>query len=579
MNKLLIISLIYCNLLLTVNSFSLNQNDSLKSDVKFISPVEIPISLAGNFGELRPGHFHAGLDIRTQGKEGLKIRSIYEGYVSRISISLNGYGKVVYVTHPNGYTSVYAHLSRFNDELEKFVKDYQYANKCFTLDLYPDKNRFNLNQGERVGWSGNTGGSGGPHLHFEVRNTLTEKPINPLHFNFDVKDNISPTLKNISIYPLNENSSVDNQCEQKTYKLIKSGNRYSIAGNLTPVIKGKIGFGIETIDKVNNSPFRCGVYSIELLKDGKRVYFHTMDSIGYHETRYINAHMDFHQAKTTKRKVQRSYLLEGNKLDIYKDLVNKGQLFFTDSTTHTMEYRVHDFEGNTSILEFKISSNQKEHPLLIKNEPVQDMHYGENNYYENENLKIEIPSTCLYENTPLYLDKKAAVGRCVTPRYGINRLSDPLQDYISLSINVGSIDKKLYPKLVIVSLTNKSEILAYEGGTIDSNWIKTKTRSFGPYTVMVDSISPKIKNLTNINGMTFQTNSTIKFAVSDNISGIKEFYALIDGEWHLIEYQKNKNTAFLKLDRLLKTKSSHSLEVLFTDFAGNQTIKSFKFIY
>jgi len=573
------IVLIIISIISGTKTFASNPADSVKSNLGFISPVEIPISLAGNFGELRPGHFHAGLDIRTQGKEGLKVRAIYQGYVSRISVSLSGYGKVVYVTHPNGYTSVYAHLSRFNNELEEYVKNYQYENKTFVLELYPKKDSFKLIQGERVGWSGITGGSGGPHLHFEIRNTQTEKPINPLHLGFDIKDNIAPTLKYLSIYPLNDNSSVDDQAQRKTYKLIKSNNRYSIAGGVIPQIKGKVGFGIETLDKVNNSPFRCGVYSIELQKDGKRVYSHTMDSIGFDKTRFINAHIDYYQTKKDRRKVQRSFLLEGNKLDIYQGLVNDGQLFFMDSSTHELEYRVADFEGNVSILKFKTQSNQKEHNLKLEEAPVLIMQYGKNNFHQDNNLKIEIPATCLYENTPLFLDHKKAVGRCVTPRYGINHLTDPLQDYITISININEISSNLYPKLVIVSLTNKSEILAYEGGTVDSNWISTKTRSFGPYTVMVDSVSPIIKTKSKINGSTLQNHSILTFGVTDNISGIAKYEAFIDNEWQLVEYQKNKKSAFLKLDRVSKTGKKRKLRVEITDNVGNATSKDYWFIY
>ncbi|MBD78669.1 MAG: hypothetical protein CL840_07105 [Crocinitomicaceae bacterium] len=579
MHKLLPNLLIFLFLLHTTKTIASSTSDTIPGKIEFISPVEIPISLAGNFGELRPGHFHAGLDIRTQGREGLKIRSIYKGYVSRIAVSLYGYGKVVYVTHPNGYTSVYAHLSRFNDELENFIKNEQYRSKNFEVELYPEAGQFKLNQGDRVGWSGNTGGSGGPHLHFEIRNTLSEKPINPLHFNFKVTDNIAPTLKHLTIYPLNENSSIDHNDLQKTYKLSKSGNTYYLNGGIVPIVKGKIGFGIEAMDKVNNSPFSNGVYSIELLKDNQRVYYHVMDSIGFDKTRYINAHMDYHQKVKNRKKVQRSYLLEGNKLDIYKDLVNNGQLFFVDSSTHNLEYRVMDFYGNTSTLKFKVKSNQLEHHVMVKKESVQTLKYGEPNYFENDNLRINIPASCLYEDTPLYLKEEKAIGRCVTPRYHVNRLSDPLQDYIDLSINVNSIPENQRSKLVIVSLNAKSGILAAEGGGVDSNWISVKTRSFGPYTVMKDTIPPRVKNTIAINGQSFNENQKITFSVKDDISGLGRYEAFVDEEWHLIEYQKNKSKAFLKLDRVQKTGSKHDLRVEFTDKVGNKTIERYYFFY
>ncbi|MGB0404299.1 MAG: M23 family metallopeptidase, partial [Salibacteraceae bacterium] len=462
--------LIFLSLLLPITTYSLNGGDSSLAKIGFISPVEIPISLAGNFGELRPGHFHAGLDIRTQGKEGLKIRSIYTGYVSRVAISLRGYGKVVYVTHPNGYTSVYAHLREFNPKLEKFVKDWQYKNHSFELDLNVDSGRFIFNQGQLIGLSGNTGGSGGPHLHFEIRNTESETPINPLHFGFTIQDNLPPSLKTLSVYPLNENSAVDGSNKLKTFKLYSKGTNCSLSENRVIRVKGKIGFGIETSDKVVGSPFTNGVYSIELLKNNKRVYFHIMDSIRFDETRFINVHQDYYLTKKYKKKVQRSYLIEGNKLSIYQGLVNKGQLFFTDSSLYNIEYRITDFHNNQTTFKFKVKADQENHTSVEPKTANLKMIYGEENYFENEELKVKIPANALYENTDLFISKKEAIGRCVTPRYHINSLTDPLHDYITGSINIKNIPEKLRNKLLVVSLDEKSRILAAEGGEIDSNW-------------------------------------------------------------------------------------------------------------
>ena len=565
--------LIFLSLLLPTTTYSLNGGDSSLAKIGFISPVEIPISLAGNFGELRPGHFHAGLDIRTQGKEGLKVRSIYSGYISRVAISLRGYGKVVYVTHPNGYTSVYAHLSEFSPELEKFIKNWQYANHLFELDLNIDSGKFFVKQSQLIGLSGNTGGSGGPHLHFEIRNTETETPINPLHFGFEVKDNLPPTLKTLSIYPLNENSYVNGSNELATFKLYSQGTSCTLSENKIIDVKGKIGFGIEAIDKVVGSHFTNGVYSIELLKNGKRVYFHVMDSIRFDETRFINVHQDYYLTQKHKKKVQRSYLIEGNKLSIYQDLVNNGQLFFTDSSIYNMEYRITDFHKNTTTFKFKVRANQQDY--IKKQEKVADlkMIYGKVNFYENEELKVEIPSNALYENTDLFISKKEAIGRCLTPRYYINTLNDPLHDYIIGSIKIDHIPENLRNKLIVVSLDSKSKILAAEGGEVDSNWIVFKTRSFGPYTVMADTIPPIVSLRTNLSNGSEKPKQKIYFTVKDNLSEIEKYEAFIDEKWHLVEYQRNKKAAFIQLENLDFNKKNKKLRIEITDQLGNKTSK------
>jgi hypothetical protein len=560
-------------------SFALGQTAISPDSTNFISPVEIPIGLAGNFGELRPGHFHAGLDIRTQGKEGLKVKVIGDGYISRVGISLYGYGKVVYVTHSNGYTSVYAHLQRFYPQLQEWVKNYQYTNKVYELDVKIDSGLFNIKQGNRVGWSGNTGGSAGPHLHFEIRNTQSEKPINPLHFHIPVKDNLRPTIHYLGIYPLSTTSYVAGKNEYKLYKLEKNSNNYQLAGNHIPKVYGKIGFGIEARDKTTGSPFRCGVYSIELSKNNTTVFKQQMDSLSFENTRQINAHTHFYEWKKNKRRIQRSWLLPGNKLGIYPQQINSGQLFFLDSSVYAMNYKVFDFSGNKTELNFKVKSNPKEGVITELAPPTQILKFGESNSYVTTDLKIDFPSTCLYDETKLYISKQEPIGRCVTPRYHINSIYEPLNDYMTIKINVAHIDTNLRNKLTVVSLTPTSKFLASEGGKIESNWIVAKSRSFGPYTVMLDTIAPKLSPLKSINGLTFKGGETIRFRVSDNLSGVSSYQAWLDNEWILVEYERNKKTAFLQLDRVKANGTKRILKVEISDAVGNAKSIAYNIIY
>ncbi|UTW60929.1 M23 family metallopeptidase [bacterium SCSIO 12741] len=547
---------------------------------KFQSPVDVPISLAGNFGELRGGHFHAGLDIRTQGREGLAIKAAAPGYISRIGISLYGYGKVLYLTHPNGYTTVYAHLQKFNPEIEKYIKDIQYRDRKFTLDIQVDSSLFTYQAGDVIGVSGNRGGSGGPHLHFEIRNTGTERPLNPYLYGFKVADHKSPVIKTFSIYPLNDQSEVNGRNEALHLPVTGGGGKYRLKVPTSLKLHGKIGFGVETEDFTDSSPFRNGVYSIELLKNGHRVYFHQMDSFSFDETRYIQAHMDFYQAKKYKKRIQRSYLLDGNELSIYQDLVNRGKLFFITDTSYSITYKIKDFFGNTSQIEVDVNSlAQKQTAPQVLEASTHQLILGQSGDYSDDHVHLHWDEHAVYENTPLRISEKKAIGRCQTPRYGINTLYDPLHEYVELSIRIDSIPERLHSKLIVVSLDKNSKILAAEGGEIEGDFIKVKTRSFGPYTVMADTTAP-VANFTGFkSGKRFQSPGKIRFSVKDDISGLHHYEAYIDDQWTLVEYERNKKSGFLEIDRVQATGGRHDFTIELTDWRGNQKVLKGHFIY
>jgi hypothetical protein len=264
----------------------------------FRSPLDIPLFLAGNFGELRPNHFHAGIDIKTESVEGKNIYAAAEGYVSRIKIATNGYGKVIYITHPNGYVTTYAHLQRFSDKIEEYVKKQQYHKEKFEIELFPGKKQLPVEKGEVIALSGNTGGSGGPHLHFEIRDEKTEIAINPLLFGFDIKDDIKPVIKNIAIYPLNDSSYVNGVNKEKYIDLAGSEGKYRITGG-PYTVSGEIGFSVEANDYLNGSSNKCGLFSVELLLDSNRIYYHEIEQIAFSESRYINSHVDYKKARET----------------------------------------------------------------------------------------------------------------------------------------------------------------------------------------------------------------------------------------------------------------------------------------
>jgi len=225
-------------------------NDNSKDRTLFISPVKIPLALSGNFGELRSDHFHSGIDIKTQGVTGKEIVATSAGYVYRISISPGGFGRALYLRHPSGYSTVYAHLERFIPEIEEYITQQQYEKKSFTITVFPPQEKFVFQQGDLIAYSGNSGSSGGPHLHYEIRKSNSENPVNPLHFDFGVSDNIKPVIEKLAIYPVNRHTLINGQNKARKINVAGGNGNYHVPSGNEITISGLAGFGIKSFDRL-----------------------------------------------------------------------------------------------------------------------------------------------------------------------------------------------------------------------------------------------------------------------------------------------------------------------------------------
>ena len=581
MNNLKILLFSFFGLLQFVNA----QNYPLEY---FRSPLDIPIFLAGNFGEIRSNHFHAGLDMKTESVEGKNIYAVADGYVSRIKISHGGYGKALYITHPNGYTSVYAHLQSFNGEIGEYVNNAQYKKESYEIELFPSKTGLLVKKGELVALSGNSGGSGGPHLHFELRETKTEIPVNPLLFGFDIKDDIKPTIKKLGIYPVKEMGTVNNSGAPKLLEL--TGNKGLYKLNSTITLSGKIAFGLEVQDKLNGSSNRCGVYSIELLIDSQEVYCHKMDKIGFHETRYINSHVHFYDWKKNSSRIQRSYVQPNNKLNVYNCKKNAFTYDFKDEKKHLIQYIVTDSYGNASTfsfiansIEFKDTVSQaKTHSEHTDFSNFQSLLFKSNkrNDFKTEDFKISLPANILYDDFVFDYQRTEPKGRAITPIHKAHNIYEPLHSYMTMSIKIDSLPEVLQDKALIVALDEENKFLAAEGGTYNEGWITVKTRSFGPYTVMIDTIAPLIKSYNIVKGRDMTSRGKLQVTVSDELSGLKTYRGTIDGKWILMEYDYKLNllTYFFDDSKLDKGKS-HKLKITASDKQANNSEYSIDFIW
>ncbi|MDM8003757.1 MAG: M23 family metallopeptidase, partial [Bacteroidota bacterium] len=293
-------------------------------NVSLTSPLHETPSLSASFAELRADHFHSGIDYRTGGVQGKDVLAVDDGYVYRIGVSPTGFGRALYVHHPSGYSSVYAHLRNFRPDIEEYVRENQYSRKSFSVSLFPQKNQFTVTRGEVIASSGNSGGSSGPHLHFEMRDAATEDPVNPLSFDLGVSDHMRPVIDRVILYPMTMGSAVNNSHGSVSLGTVPSDGSYGISATSLPVVFGEVGIGIKCWDTFDNSTNRCGVYSIELLADGLKVFGFTADRFSYAESRYINAHIDYAARANSGEYIHRLHIQPGDRLSMYDGHAGRG---------------------------------------------------------------------------------------------------------------------------------------------------------------------------------------------------------------------------------------------------------------
>lgn len=543
----------------------------------FHAPVDIPLDLSGNFGELRPNHFHTGIDITTHNVEGVPVKAAAEGYVSRIKIGPWGYGHVIYITHPNGYTTVYGHLSAFNSVIADYVKKRQYINESFEIELTPAANELMVKQDEVVAYSGNTGSSGGPHLHFEIRDSKTEEAINPLLFGLPVKDNVPPTVVTLVVKPCEPNALVNGVNELKKIPLKQSGKTFVFANPADSItVFGKVGFAIEAYDKESSPTGKNGVFSIKLQCDKKTIYSHQIDRIPFEKSRFINCFIDYKEMEEHNRFYQQSFLLPNNQLPIYDSVVNNGFCNFKNDSIHKMKYFVSDAYGNTVTVAFNV------HALKNTTTPAADLSrlwtpmlnvllWDTTNVIDESAFRFETPSRAVYDKTIFTFAVVEGKVRKYSPLIKMDK-TIPLQLPCSLTV-YGNVPANLQSKALLVN--GNSTV----GGKWTGKGVTAEIREFGSFFINVDTAAPTVKPQ-NFDLKGSQTNfasmNKICFTISDNLAGIESYRATVDGKWILMEYEPKKKLLFYTFDEHVG-KGNHDLILTVTDKVGNVTVykKSF----
>ena len=544
---------------------------------EYIAPLEFRMLLSGTFGELRGNHFHAGIDIKTEGVEGQKVKAIYDGYISRIKVSTWGYGKAIYITHPKtGHTSVYAHLQKFSTKIDSIVKKYHYKKESFEINFYPNKDALIIKQGEVIALSGNSGGSSGAHLHFEIRDTKTEHPINPLQFGFKIDDSIAPTLKKLKIYAF-DTTLINGYRKSKIINIKKTNNKYSIDETIT--INGSFALGIFTYDKLNDSYNKNGVYAIKLYIDSSIYYEFKVDELDFNTSRYINAHMDYCEKKESKNKYHRCYKLKNNELENYPTIINDGIISFKDDSIHLIALEVSDIYGNTSKLSFNVQSTNN--PFLMRCPLPRDttttsFKLERANLFNSTDFKLHMQPNSLYEPLDFRYNTTDSVDGVYGLVHHVHNNTVPVHKKYTLSIKANvpdTLKRKTY-----IATTDMKGNFWYIGGKWENSFLKTKTREFGDFCIVSDTTNPEIKGVNIFPGKVFNTQTTIKCTIKDKDSGIKSYRGEIDGKWILMDYDYKRNLLRFDIEKRI-SKGKHTFTLKVIDNVGNATDYTAEFTY
>ncbi len=534
----------------------------------FIAPLDVPLKLSGTFGELRSDHFHAGIDLKTGEMEGLKTYAIADGYVSRIKVQAGGYGKALYLTHPNGYVSVYAHLSRYNSILDDYVTRTQYSLRSYEIDLYPDAGMFPVKQGDVIAFTGNSGRSGGPHLHFEIREAGSQMPVNPLHFNFLVTDRTPPLINLLKVYPHGQGSRINGRNTAADLIAVSNGSVYNIKGNDTVTASGSVLFGINTYDPFNGGMNKNGVYSIDLFVDGELAYGHRLDRFSFDETRYINSLIDYREYRTKSRRVQRSFVDPNNRLSIYTQKNERG--FAVEAgRRYQVRYVVSDFAGNSSELVFWLRGEERRDGT-DDNGGGHDGHafsFRKDNTFSAEGVSLMVPGRALYDTlTFIYSRKEKQPGSC-SPMHGLHNDYVPLHSWCDLRIEPEVTDEINTDKLLIIKIYDDGDHTPC-GGTFSGGVVSARIREFGDYCVVTDTVAPRISPVNISENKSLLAQHTIQVRIADDLSGIGTYNGYLNGEWVLMEYDAKNDLLTYHFDQHLQD-GDNLFELVVTDERNN----------
>ncbi|MFC6998161.1 M23 family metallopeptidase [Rufibacter roseus] len=588
--------------------------------------------LSGSMGEIRPNHFHGGIDIKTDMKIGLPVYAAADGYISRVRISSYGYGNHIVVTHPNGLVTTYSHLNHFPPALAQHMLQLQYQKKDFDIDVYPTQNQFPVKKGDIIAYSGNTGGSGGPHLHFEVRDA-ENKLLNPLQYGFtEVVDQVPPTVYNFALTPQSIDARVQGEYSRKEFTPEKQGNLYTIKDTLKA--SGLLGLEIQAIDQYNGAANRNGVQAMELRVNGEAVYRHLIDNVPFEKSRQVSVHINFPVLKLTNKAFQRLYVADGNTLPIYEVDADRGRFRIEEGKLYEVVADLKDSYNNLTQLRFMVRGESSAYQELgrpeVKTPKLSydvmesilkitaadtaqakrnlDLYIGNYKYAVIPSYKNAAGSVYLYNMIGGIPDSAILDGTKV--KFPFNRLIPPNTEFLYTNrfMDIAFSKNSLYDTLFLQTLHDSQDVIhvnnplitlfepakitirpreipadkskaavydlgwgkgrRYLGGTWNGDAITFQVKDLGRYKVLTDTVAPTIK-------LVKKNSSEISFRISDNLSGIASWHCEVNGQWLLLKWEhKNATLTSERLDKTVPLSGGVVLRV--KDSVGNEAVYTTK---
>lgn len=539
---------------LALGIFAANAVPASPEKANLHAPLNLKLTLSGNFGELRNNHFHSGLDFKTGGTTGHKVFCAADGYVSRIFVSPWGFGKAVYVTHPAlGITTVYGHLDSFNGPIEQVVKKRQYADQSFRVDINLQPGQIPVKRGDVIARSGNSGSSGGPHLHMDVRDALTEEAIDPMpYFRKLITDNAAPQVRSISLFP--RQGMVDGKNEAATRTPANATRPFKAWGRVVP--------GIKAYDRMTGTNNIYGVKQITLSVDGKEVYRRHTDKFSFDNTRALNTIIDYPSRIKSNSWTMITEVPPSHPLGSMIEAEDFGVLTINESRPYKCRFTLEDDHGNVSVQDFTIIGERQPIPKVIPGGVK--MKWDNDNIYDKDGLTLNFPKGVFYDDIYVNVTQSPA-SNYVSDIYSIGDATVPLAKSFDITMPIENDTHPLKRQYCVVRLHGNGHSSA--GGNYDNGAMKVSVNRFGRYAVTTDTKAPVI---TPLFPAKWSKNNIIRLKISDDLSGIESYTGKVDGQWILMELDGKTGTLVGKIDRRqFPDGTPHSFTLQVTDACGN----------